>query len=510
MIDVRPHRNGHLASPVRNRYFYGKLLDVDHLEREQHYFLEGSRLINRLTLGAGVLCGLSVRERNGKVVIGPGVAVDGFGREIVVTEPFEVENPWELTDECGDPTGETREDGPVVLCLAYHECLVEPAPVLVSDCDVRETCEHGAVRERFCVLVHSPDDVEPPRDPTEPGRWRPQGLHHREPLPRAVAAEEILRAYGRVEAGVRELDRPTGLRERLCAAFQPSCDAGPHCVPLALMTRNAEGTVVVDPCAVRTTVYSNAVLLDLILCLAEEVERCCNPRVTVTAPVVKEVYPGPAQTLKVNELREEIGLEQGGFAISFSREMNADRLAAPEEWLRLVGIADLEVQREEATTVVTRAFPLAIELDHTDPTSLDGSEGFTAYYGFKPIPGTGSRTTGFEARRARDEGAELTILDLLGDQGIDQIRILVLARSDDVTQIVDAEDAPELLDADYEGTRLSPQMLDLLWDLGSILPALPPAITNAVGFPAGEAPPALPSGNGIEGGVFHSYFDVAT
>jgi hypothetical protein len=154
---------------------------------------------------------------------------------------------------------------------------------------------------------------------------------------------------------------------------------------------------------------------------------------------------------------------------------------------------------------VTRAIPVPIALERTEATSLDGSDGFTAYYRFEPIAVTGSPTHGLAAAEV---SAQFSILDLLDQQGVDQIRILAVARSDDVTQIVDAEDEPELLDADYDGTRLSAPMLDLLWDLGAILPTLPPAITNAVGFPSGESPPALPSGNGIEGGVFHSYFDV--
>jgi len=65
------------SAPVRNRYFYGKLLDVHHLEMEQRYFLEASHLINRLTLGSGVLCGLRVEAlEDGRVAVSPGVAVD--------------------------------------------------------------------------------------------------------------------------------------------------------------------------------------------------------------------------------------------------------------------------------------------------------------------------------------------------------------------------------------------------------------------------------------------------
>ena len=52
-------------------------------------------MLNRLGLGFGVLCGLGVEPAsNGtSVIIEPGVAIDGLGREIVVPAPL-----------CIDPT----------------------------------------------------------------------------------------------------------------------------------------------------------------------------------------------------------------------------------------------------------------------------------------------------------------------------------------------------------------------------------------------------------------------
>src|ERR1051326_8233281 len=75
-----------LATPTRNRYFYGKLLDTFHFELEQNYGNRKRWLLNRLTLGSGVVCGLSVAITNdGKsVLVQPGVAIDQLGREIVV------------------------------------------------------------------------------------------------------------------------------------------------------------------------------------------------------------------------------------------------------------------------------------------------------------------------------------------------------------------------------------------------------------------------------------------
>ena len=194
--------------------------------------------------------------------------------------------------------------------------------------------------------------------------------------------------------------------------------------------------------------------------------------------------------------------EEGGIAISFSRAMNNDRLEVPAEWLRVVALVQpTETGGTGVTEAVgpsassTPAIPVPLELARVEMTALDESEGSTAFYRFLPIRLLGSTD-------------ELDIFTLLGQLNIDFVRFLVVARSDDVTQIVDAEDAPELLDADYAGTKLSPSMLDLFWDLSAFLPALSAALVSSIEYPAGQSSPPLPSGNGIEGGVFHSYFDV--
>jgi hypothetical protein len=78
-----------LKTPVRNRYFYGKLLDVFHFELEQSYFNAKRWLLNRRVFGYGVICGLDVRlseDRRGVIVL-PGIALDKWGREIIVPQP---------------------------------------------------------------------------------------------------------------------------------------------------------------------------------------------------------------------------------------------------------------------------------------------------------------------------------------------------------------------------------------------------------------------------------------
>ena len=73
---------GELRAPVRNRYFYGKMLDVFHFELEQDYFNQKRWLINQRVIGYGVVCGLDVhaRARRPSIVVHPGLAIDRCGR----------------------------------------------------------------------------------------------------------------------------------------------------------------------------------------------------------------------------------------------------------------------------------------------------------------------------------------------------------------------------------------------------------------------------------------------
>ena len=55
-----------LREPRRNKYFYGKRMDVQHFQMEQDYGKLKQWLLNRLTLGKGVLCGLKVQVARGR------------------------------------------------------------------------------------------------------------------------------------------------------------------------------------------------------------------------------------------------------------------------------------------------------------------------------------------------------------------------------------------------------------------------------------------------------------
>lgn len=161
-----------LKTPVRNRYFYGKLLDVMQLEMEQDYFNSKRALINRLVIGPGVVCGLDVElsEDYKSVIVLPGVAIDRCGREIVVTKPSQPVElpplpPHPSDDQEYKPQNEAKyqhrkyeqheycdeEYAHVLLC--YHECESDPVRAVAGDCETVAVCVSGSVREQYEVTV---------------------------------------------------------------------------------------------------------------------------------------------------------------------------------------------------------------------------------------------------------------------------------------------------------------------------------------------------------------------
>jgi len=202
----------------RTNFFYGLLLDAERLQND-HAFFNGKRwLLNRLALGSGVLCGLGVRSVAGPSTawfIDTGIAIDALGREIVVAEslPF---NPAQPTDDMGRPSGGPLAAGTVEICLAYSEVPTNPVPVLVPDCD-----GDGCALPAF-------------------------------PVPPAAGLHDAL--VQRLKSGCPK----------------PPADA---CVPIARIDLAAQ---TVDEVAGRPVVYSNRVLYELIVCLAEHVANAAS------------------------------------------------------------------------------------------------------------------------------------------------------------------------------------------------------------------------------------------
>lgn len=179
-----------ICPPVRNRYFYGKLLDVFHFELEQNYFNAKRWMLNRLVSGYGVICGLDVQLSNDKqsIVVTPGIAIDKCGHEIMLCQPSAPislpppppatstpgtsggtgQTPPGGTPPAGTPTNPDRTPAAttpspgnegwdcgkfVQVLLCYHECQSDPVPAMGGDCDTQAPCAPGAVRESYRIEV---------------------------------------------------------------------------------------------------------------------------------------------------------------------------------------------------------------------------------------------------------------------------------------------------------------------------------------------------------------------
>jgi hypothetical protein len=243
MSDCTEHqKTGTLTTPERNRYFYGKLLDETSLRMEQSYFNQKRWMMNRLGLGSGVLCGLHVDVRGDCICIAPGVAIDTMGHEIVVPEAVPID-PRKVTDDRGAPTGEEITNGEQgYICLAYRECLAEPVPVLVTDCDSTHQQAPSVIQESFCVIVKKGPA------PTLP----------------AVPEKKICDALGETDPEVKRRKICEVLSSRPCSA-----DDACSCVVLASITRDGDKFRVTE-CSVRPLAYSNPALFEMLMCLSEQ------------------------------------------------------------------------------------------------------------------------------------------------------------------------------------------------------------------------------------------------
>jgi hypothetical protein len=382
-----------LSPPRRNHFFYGKRMDVQHFQMEQDYGKLKQWLLNRLTLGKGVICGLKVSIDGDRLCVDPGVAIDGLGREIIVPvraciDP--VANDGGCCVPCCDDAGSTphreppgRPDTPdtpgapdssvplpgrgddrrpppdrperdeprlYTLWLCYKECKTDFQPVLVSECQTRQPCAAGTIVESFCLKVapgaplqqdpewcarlwkaRRPGDDTPPPPPDH--THLPAATHFTA-LPAAHAHD----AHGSVvlEAPMREeIQRSLDSRRRiLCMLFDETCDVDDSdpCVPLGVFVLRGKTITNFDACLVRPRIYSNARLLDLILCLADKIDECCGdhtppPPVPVTpmrlqrVDFLSRVVGGP------EALVTSMGNPLVDTMINIGRNMNAIRMS---------------------------------------------------------------------------------------------------------------------------------------------------------------------------------------
>lgn len=238
-----------LKAPVRNHYFYGKLLDVYHLELEQNYFNAKNQLVNRLITGPGVMCGLGVElTDHDSVIVKPGMAIDRCGREIIVPHtskrvPLPPLPPYQKPgkkyqgsarsgyDERESPQYCERPFAHIVLC--YHECGTDPVPTMAGDCETVAVCASSSIREQYKIEMRE--------------GFAPQRHSN---FPRDVIEEGKINYRALVDYVTDN-----------CRALPDDC-----CLPLAnVELRHGEGAWEPEiDISVRPIIYTNRLLFDLI------------------------------------------------------------------------------------------------------------------------------------------------------------------------------------------------------------------------------------------------------
>jgi hypothetical protein len=525
---------GSLHAPKRNKYFYGKLLDVSHMQLEQCYGIEKRRLLNRLALGPGVLCGLGVTVGvDGTLCISPGVATDGCGREIVVPVAHPNIKPDQPTDALGIAVGDPLTGGQTTIYLCYTECDTERTEVYVSECDGVATTAPSVTEERYRVIVRAgvPDD-EPPALTAE----QRDAIFPPEPAAdfnRRVAAEETL---------------------AITCAGPPEC-----CVVLATVTLpEGDQPLTVDQYSYRSEVFSNTVLFELIAALADRVDACCAAihnalAIAVTdgdnqtadvaqllaAPVVLQVTDsdgnpasGAAVTVSTVDVDAALSLDNVTFAATVNATSDADgkvsvfwRLGstpgAQSFTATLTGGASATAhatanQPPPANPPVVNLF----EPKNGSQLAHDWADRPTIRVTFdqemdedcllNPEPWLRVWVFHINADNFLEEGRRIEMR--AGQPGLDisyggdpiqdgRFAVVVMMRGSDPEIVAAASRLA--LDAEFQGTRLKKSQLDQLWNSGNFIPDA--AFSKAVRDGGG----ALPSGDGTPGGeYFHAYFTV--
>lgn len=132
--------------PRRVRYFAGRMLTADDFQAEQTYHRQMRYLQNRLC-GIGIVDGLDVTLVGRGVEVGPGVAIDPVGRELVLTQPTRTSPPQPRT---AAPDGWD-------LVLVWGEDLEGPVPVPGGEDEPAWVVE----RPRVHLVLHgqAPDEA---------------------------------------------------------------------------------------------------------------------------------------------------------------------------------------------------------------------------------------------------------------------------------------------------------------------------------------------------------------
>jgi hypothetical protein len=308
----------------RNNYFFGKQFTVRDLQQEQSYFNDKRHLINRMVLGWGVVCGLDVYwdRKKRKLVVGPGMALDCCGHEIVICENHYLSFDKNDDDCCLDD--KQRPQGKFVLCLEYHECNSEPTDFPAAGCDEKGKTEYNRIVERYKLRLVSWDDACPkePHDPYCPDQYKhdandeqfqrectTEDLHHYlcELLKRGCPECENCDCV--ILATIEFPNEPSGqdYKQQYPDDYKQKQGKGYY------QSQPVEDPVV-DPCTNRKLVYNNSLLYDLIYCNHGDLPH-------IVDFTWRKTYP--ARELGLDEFTQ---MMRDGLTVYFDQPMNPESL----------------------------------------------------------------------------------------------------------------------------------------------------------------------------------------
>jgi hypothetical protein len=226
-----------LTSTRRVNYYTGMLLSEADLRQEQSYQREKSRQHLRYLHGYGTVCGLQVvpygSEKPAFIKVEPGLALDRWGREIIVPQAAELDLEAYAHDA----------GGALFVVLEYKETPVDqhPTPGAVPEA---ETSSPARVLETFELLVRD--------KPPETSRHSNTGFN------------EILK---KARSGKLDAER---LHQLLCEYVIQPCEpcASDPGVALAKVTFPPKGPVTrvdIDNCTYRPIALPTNLLMEILV-----------------------------------------------------------------------------------------------------------------------------------------------------------------------------------------------------------------------------------------------------
>jgi hypothetical protein len=156
---------------VRNAYWTGKLMLARDFTDEQRYVIDRFRHHNQHLHGTGVVCGLKVVPHENPecrarfICVQPGSAIDCCGHDILVLETDCIDL-WAVPAIKALRDAQDKTPHVLEICIKYRECPTEEVPVLYDECDCDEDrCAPNRILESYeigvCVLDKNPDPPPP-------------------------------------------------------------------------------------------------------------------------------------------------------------------------------------------------------------------------------------------------------------------------------------------------------------------------------------------------------------